>query len=318
MILLHPFLQYDPYKTPMENIGLQDSLLSRFDLLFVMLDTVDEDTDSKIADHVVRMHRYRNPKEKDGEILPMGSGVDLPCTYNPDTIDEDRETPIYEKYDPLLHGSTRTRHDNILSVEFMRKYIHFVKIMKPVLTEEASEVIAEEYSRLRSEELMDSDVARTQPVTARTLETMIRLATAHAKARMARKVTLEDAQAALELIHYAYFKKVLEKTKRTKRRRNSQQSEESADEGTTSKSKTKKSRRSKTQASTNGDDPYDYQSDDDEQVASQRSTRSRRVEDLDAGTNETAPSTNGTNGHAPVETQEEMEVEELSAISDDR
>lgn len=51
--------QYDPYRTPMENIGLQDSLLSRFDLLFVMLDTVDEDADSKIADHVVRMHRYR-------------------------------------------------------------------------------------------------------------------------------------------------------------------------------------------------------------------------------------------------------------------
>lgn len=56
---------------------------------------------------------------------------------------------------------------------------------------------------------------------------MIRLATAHAKARMSRKVILEDAQAALELIHYAYFKKVLEKTKRSKRRRNSQQSDES-------------------------------------------------------------------------------------------
>ena len=33
-------VQYDQYKTPMENIGLQDSLLSRFDLLFIVLDKV--------------------------------------------------------------------------------------------------------------------------------------------------------------------------------------------------------------------------------------------------------------------------------------
>ena len=33
-------LQYDQYKTPMENIGLQDSLLSRFDLIFIVLDKV--------------------------------------------------------------------------------------------------------------------------------------------------------------------------------------------------------------------------------------------------------------------------------------
>ena len=32
--------QYDEYKSPMENIGLQDSLLSRFDVIFIVLDTV--------------------------------------------------------------------------------------------------------------------------------------------------------------------------------------------------------------------------------------------------------------------------------------
>ena len=61
------FPQYDEYKKPMENIGLQDSLLSRFDLLFILLDKNDRDLDSQIADHVVRMHRYRAPNEEDGE-----------------------------------------------------------------------------------------------------------------------------------------------------------------------------------------------------------------------------------------------------------
>ena len=65
--------QYDQYKTPMENIGLQDSLLSRFDLLFIMLDKNDTQTDSLISDHVVRIHRYRAPGEQDGERKPLFS-----------------------------------------------------------------------------------------------------------------------------------------------------------------------------------------------------------------------------------------------------
>lgn len=51
----------------MDNIGLQDSLLSRFDLLFILLDKHDRDLDTAIADHVVRIHRYRAPNEEDGE-----------------------------------------------------------------------------------------------------------------------------------------------------------------------------------------------------------------------------------------------------------
>lgn len=60
------FPQYDQYKTPMENIGLQDSLLSRFDLLFIVLDQMDPEQDREISDHVLRMHRYRDPREQEG------------------------------------------------------------------------------------------------------------------------------------------------------------------------------------------------------------------------------------------------------------
>lgn len=137
-------------------------------------------------------------------------------TFNPEL--EDKETPVYEKFDPLLHGASRRTSDQILSVEFMKKYISVVKCMKPKLTEQACELISNEYSRLRSQEMTQSDVARTQPVTARTLETLIRLSTAYAKARMAKTVSTQDAKAAIELVQYAYFKKVLEKEKKKRRR----------------------------------------------------------------------------------------------------
>lgn len=42
----------------------------------------------------------------------------------------------------------------------MRKYIHIAKAVTPVLTEEAANHIAEEYSRLRSQEQLGADLAR--------------------------------------------------------------------------------------------------------------------------------------------------------------
>ena len=74
-----------------------------------------------------------------------------------------------------------------------------------VLTEEACEIIGEEYSKLRSHDFENSDLARTQPVTARALETLIRLSTAHAKARLSKSVDREDAETAIELVQVTYL-----------------------------------------------------------------------------------------------------------------
>lgn len=50
--------------------------------------------------------------------------------------------------------------EKIVTMEFIRKYIHMAKLVKPVLTQEASDYIAEEYTRLRSHDQVNDDLAR--------------------------------------------------------------------------------------------------------------------------------------------------------------
>ncbi|XP_068850326.1 DNA replication licensing factor MCM3 isoform X3 [Capricornis sumatraensis] len=275
--------RYDQYKTPMENIGLQDSLLSRFDLLFIMLDQMDPEQDREISDHVLRMHRYRAPGEQDGDAMPLGSAVDILATDDPNfSPDDQQDTQIYEKHDNLLHG-IKKKKEKMVSAAFMRKYIHVAKIIKPVLTQESAAYIAEEYSRLRSQDSMSSDTARTSPVTARTLETLIRLATAHAKARMSKTVDLQDAEEAVELVQYAYFKKVLEKEK--KRKKPSEDESDAEDEVKSQEDQEQKTKRRRTSPSDakEGDsyDPYDFTNTEEEmpQVHTPKATDSQETKE---------------------------------------
>lgn len=201
---------YDPYKLPMENIGMQDSLLSRFDLLFIMLDEHTRTGDTTIAQHVLRIHRYRSPDEVDGEPAVMQSNANYLTTMQ---LEEAKEstTEMFEKHNPLIHGE-RTR-ERFFTTDFMRKYIHIAKLVKPQLTEEACLMIGEHYSNLRRLDTEVTDMAKTQPVTARTLETLIRLSTAHAKARLSTKIEAEDAAEAINLVQYSSYHKVLSKPK---------------------------------------------------------------------------------------------------------
>lgn len=156
--------QYDIHKDPHKNIALPDSLLSRFDLLFIVTDDVDEKRDRMIADHVLRIHRYLPPGIEEGTPVPdtlsQPLSIDGPATTL--GAGEEGEASPFEKYDPLLHvgvvgakSSTRRGKEvqkEVLSVAFVKKYIQYAKSKPaPVLTKGAADHIVRLYAELRNE-----------------------------------------------------------------------------------------------------------------------------------------------------------------------
>ncbi|VBB84108.1 Putative DNA replication licensing factor mcm3 [Podospora comata] len=228
------FGQYDTHKDPHKNINLPDSLLSRFDLLFVVTDDIEDTRDRQVSEHVLRMHRYRQPGTEEGAPVRENAGQALNVALN-QQADVQRPTDVYEKYDAMLHvgikatGRGSNRKHEILSIPFMKKYIQYAKTrIKPVLTQEASDRIAEIYVGLRNDD-MEGNQRKTSPMTVRTLETLIRLSTAHAKARLSNRVEERDALAAESILRFALFKEVIEDESRKKRRKTRPLADEKTD-----------------------------------------------------------------------------------------
>ncbi|KAK9470108.1 MCM2/3/5 family-domain-containing protein [Dipodascopsis tothii] len=236
------FGQYDTHKDPHRNIALPDSLLSRFDLLFVVTDDVNDARDRAISEHVLRMHRYTKPgteegapvREDVGQVLEVGGDAE----NAPEAVDaRSDDAPVYEKYNELLHAgvTTRTRVNGtkrieVLSIPFVKKYVQYAKSrIRPVLTKGATDNIVAAYTALRNDE-MGVNQRTTSPITARTLETLIRLATAHAKARLSQKVEARDAVVAEEILRFALFKEVTKADRRNKKRRVDLSSDDEDDE----------------------------------------------------------------------------------------
>ena len=225
--------QYDPHKDPHRNIALPDSLLSRFDLLFVVTDDIDKTRDRSISEHVLRMHRYRPPGLEEGAPVRDNLGQLLGVGTDGAATDADTAQPaeVYEKFNRMLHaGMTVTtgrgdmRRKEVLSIPFIKKYIQYAKSrIQPQLTTGASDYVISAYSALRNEEL-EGNNRRTNALTARTLETLIRLSTAHAKARLSNLVERQDAVVAEGVLRFALFKEVVDVERRSKRRRTARRS----------------------------------------------------------------------------------------------
>jgi len=93
--------QYDTTISPQRNVNLPDSLLSRFDLLFIVLDSLDTHRDTVIADHVLRMHRYVRPG-LEGRPVPLDA---KPEDELDDEVEgEEQQDRVWQRFNPLLHG----------------------------------------------------------------------------------------------------------------------------------------------------------------------------------------------------------------------
>ncbi len=65
------FGRYDDMKTPGENIDFQTTILSRFDMIFVVKDDHNEGRDISIANHVLNIHTGRNNQQEIAGEIPI-------------------------------------------------------------------------------------------------------------------------------------------------------------------------------------------------------------------------------------------------------
>jgi DNA replication licensing factor MCM4 len=173
--------KYNPNLPVPQNIDLPPTLLSRFDLVYLVLDRIDESTDRKLARHLVGMYLEDTPDNasKD-EVLVRNTLIS--------------QSPFHKLLTSLL----------IQPVEFLTSYISYARAnIQPTITAAAGEALVAAYVAMRK---LGEDIRAAErriTATTRQLESMIRLAEAHAKMRLSLTVTEDDVAEAVRLIQSA-------------------------------------------------------------------------------------------------------------------
>ena len=216
---------FDPSIDLNKNINLPDSILSRFDLVFIVRDLMSKEEDRKISAQVLRQLRFRHlpAPSVTSASSAHGNGRDtfgVASSYldpraesmvTEKTAKKDITSEIFDKNlmamaaaNAANDGASRRRGTasatEYVTVEFLRKYIAYAKgLPAPKLTEKSIDAIAEVYTSLR-QQAKNGDARFSLAVTPRTLEAIIRLATAHAKLYLKETVDPSDVDAVHEII----------------------------------------------------------------------------------------------------------------------
>ncbi|NLV25675.1 MAG: minichromosome maintenance protein MCM [Methanomicrobiales archaeon] len=164
--------RFDDFAPIGDQIDMPASLLSRFDLIFVLADKPEHERDLAIAEHILKAHSV-------GELIAQHTREPIPG------IDEDYITeqlkPVTPEIDPVL----------------FRKYVAYAKRnCFPRLKDEARDALITYYMKLR--DLADAN--KPVPVTARQLEAIVRLAEASARIRLSSEIEKTDAERVITII----------------------------------------------------------------------------------------------------------------------
>lgn len=160
-------------KSVSENLKMNSALLSRFDLVFILLDKADAQMDAHISEHIMKVHSGAGGARGARKWAAPGS--------QEGSQDTDEDNDIHSRI--KIDG-----HFDPIPPSLLRKYVSYArKYCHPVLTPEAAGVLQGFYLDLREKYRSNESI----PITTRQLESMIRLSEARAKA-YGSSITLEN------------------------------------------------------------------------------------------------------------------------------
>lgn len=195
---------YNRSRSVGENLKMKAALLSRFDLVFILLDRPDEERDRLLSEHVMSMHTRQGRRKSRKRQRDTWENSSSSSQWPPSSANDDGNNDGGSNHRLLSHRLRQNALDYSMSpipIYFLRKFIAYARrYVHPRLSREAAALLQQKYLELRTTGESQSSSSDSIPITTRQLESMIRLSQARARAEFAEVVTAEHAQDVVDIM----------------------------------------------------------------------------------------------------------------------